>query len=49
VSSNDAAQTGLAPIGPVCPLGVNKSFYTLDMFEFIHHLEHGCYNLQGLI
>jgi hypothetical protein len=26
----------------------NKSFYTSDMFEFIHHLEYGCSDLKGL-
>jgi hypothetical protein len=25
----------------------NKSFYPLDMFEFIHHPENGCCNLKG--
>jgi hypothetical protein len=27
----------------------NKSFYPLDMFEFIHHPNYGCRNLKGLI
>jgi hypothetical protein len=27
----------------------NKSFYPLDMFEFIHHPEYGCHDLKGLI
>jgi hypothetical protein len=26
----------------------NKCFYPSDMFEFIHHLEHGCPDLKGL-
>jgi hypothetical protein len=26
----------------------NKSFYPLDMFEFIHHPEYGCHDLKGL-
>jgi hypothetical protein len=26
----------------------NKSFYPLDMFEFIHHLEYGCRDLKRL-
>jgi hypothetical protein len=26
----------------------NKSFYPLDMFEFIYHPGYGCCNLQGL-
>jgi hypothetical protein len=26
----------------------NKSFYPLDMFEFIHHPEYGCHELKGL-
>jgi hypothetical protein len=26
----------------------NKSFYPLDMFEIIHHPDHGCRNLKGL-
>jgi hypothetical protein len=26
-----------------------KSFYSLDMFEFIHHPEYGCRDLKGLI
>jgi hypothetical protein len=27
----------------------NKSFYPLNLFEFIHHLQYGCLNLKGLI
>jgi hypothetical protein len=27
----------------------NKSFYTLNMFEFIYHPEYGCRNLKGLM
>jgi hypothetical protein len=27
----------------------NKSFYPLDMLEFIHHPEYGCRDLKGLI
>jgi hypothetical protein len=27
----------------------NKSFHPSYMFEFIHHLEYGCCDLQGLI
>jgi hypothetical protein len=26
----------------------NKSFYPLDMFEFIHHPKYGCQDLKGL-
>jgi hypothetical protein len=26
----------------------NKSFYPLDMFDFIHHPEYGCRDLKGL-
>jgi hypothetical protein len=26
----------------------NKSFYPLDMFEFIHHPEYGCRDIKGL-
>jgi hypothetical protein len=27
----------------------NKSFYPLDMFEFVHHLEYRCCDLKGLM
>jgi hypothetical protein len=27
----------------------NKSFYPLDMFEFIHYPEYGCRDLKGLM
>jgi hypothetical protein len=27
----------------------NKSFYPSNMFEFIHHPEYGCHDLEGLI
>jgi hypothetical protein len=26
----------------------NKSFYPLNIFEFIHHPEYGCLDLKGL-